>query len=434
MASVLTYHRGSDRPRIDVGSVVDAIADRALHDGDVDKALQQVFRLGTDEDIGLLDILDRLREDAAELRHELSQDHQHEETDSTQERSRHLDDVTAMRDKLRQIEDLDDLHDLDPELVDRVLIEEEREWIEKWSDMRGQLIESGLVVAQGTRLRLTIRAIRRIGGGLLRHMHPPPQQRGRGSHSVPVSGFSGTAGDDLIQWQWGRPFDLDVTASLVSAIHRRDGEGKLRLVSDDFIVRDRDSGAAIATVLMLDMSRSMFDSGAWDIAKRAAIALDTLNETTHKQDVLKLVGFSGSARELEVTELPSLIWDQYSHGTNLQAGLQVAQHLLKTYRTMNRQIVIVTDGEPTAFQDGETPIFENPVTERTITTTLREARRITRAGIAVTTIAVGDGIEPTGFASTMTKVTNGRLIHLPVDQLGTFVVRDVASGGMRIVR
>lgn len=433
MAAILTYHRGTMPVRVDVASVIDAIADRVLHDGNVDKALQDVFRLGTDEDLGLLDILDRLREEAADLRQELSGDRQHD-GDQSLDKQRRLDDLSAMREQLRQIEDLDDLHNLDPEIVDRTLSDEEREWIEKWSDMRGQLIESGLVIAQGAQLRLTARAIRRIGSGLLRHMHLPPQQRGRGSHSVPVSGVSGIPSDDLIGWEWGRPFDLDVTASLISAMRSRGESGTLRISLDDFIVRDRESGAAIATVLMLDMSRSMFDSGAWDIAKRAAIALDALNTTTHKRDVLKLVGFSGSARELDVLDLPSLSWDQYSHGTNLQAGLQVAQDILKPYRTMNRQIVIVSDGDPTAYQDESSSVFENPVTERTITATLREARRVSRSGIAVTMIAVGDAFDPAGFALTMTRTVSGRLIHLPVDQLGAFVVHDVARGTVRTIR
>lgn len=434
MAAVLTYHRGTTPIRVDVASVIDEIADKVLHDGNVDKALQDIFRLGTDEDIGLLDILDRLREEAADLRQELSGERQHDDSDGDLGKSRRLDDVSAMREQLRQIESLDDLHNLDPELVDRALSDEEREWIEKWSDMRGQLIESGLVIVQGTHLRLTARAIRRIGSGLLRHMHLPPQQRGRGSHSIPVSGISGSPGENLISWQWGRPFDLDVTASLISAIRSRNEGGTLRLSPEDFIVKDRESGAAIATVLMLDMSRSMFDSGAWDIAKRAAIALDALNTTTHKRDVLKIVGFSGSARELNVTDLPSLSWDQYSHGTNLQAGLQVAQSILKPYRTMNGQIVIVTDGDPTAYQDGSNSVFENPVTERTITATLREARRVSRSGIAVTMIAVGEVFDPAGFALSMTRTVNGRLIHLPVDQLGSFVVHDVARGTIRTIR
>lgn len=432
MTDILTYHRGTASIRIDVASVIDEIADRVLHDGNVDKALQDVFRLGTDEDMGLLDILDRLREDATDLRHELSGDRQHDDGDQSLDNTRRLEDLSSMREQLRQIESIDDLHNLDPELVDHTLNDQEREWIEKWSDMRGQLIESGLVIAQGRQLRLTVRAIRRIGSSLLRHMHLPPQQRGRGSHNIPVSGISGTSGDNVIPWEWGRPFDLDVTASLMFAIRSRDESGTLRLSPEDFVVKDRESGAAIATVLMLDMSRSMFDSGAWDIAKRASIALDALNATTHERDVLKIVGFSGSARELNVTDMPSLSWDQYSHGTNLQAGLQVAQSILKPYRTMNRQIVIVTDGDPTAYQDGHISVFENPVTERTITATLREARRVARSGIAITMITVGD--DTAGFALTMTRTANGRLIHLPVDELGSFVVHDVARGTIRTIR
>lgn len=429
--NTLTYFAGKPNRRMSIDAVIDTLAESLLNDGDVDKALQRAFRLGSEDEMGLLDVLDRLREEASDLQHELREQDQHGDPGSAEKR---LSDNQAMRDALRQVESLDDLQGIDPDLMDRALTTEERDWIDQWSNITGELIESGLVVQQGTKLKLTARAIRRIGSGLIRHMYLPPQIRGRGAHALPRPGLIGSPGDTTTDWEWGRPLDLDVAQTLISSIRHGSDNDHIRLQPDDFVVKEREAGAAYATVLMLDMSRSMFESGTWDIAKRAAFALDALNATQHKQDHLDLVGFSGDARKLAMTELPSLSWDQFSHGTNLHAGLIVARRLLERRRNTNRQMVIVTDGEPTAFMEGEQPIFEHPVTERTLHATLLEARRAAKANIAVTIIAVGDELRVEGFVGQLARITRGRLIHLPADQLGSFVVHDIANGRIGTVR
>lgn len=434
MDSHYLYASGKPARRIRVDQVLDAISDQVLSDGDVEKALQRAFRFGTEDDIGLLDILDRLREEIADAQHSLHDHEQHEFDMEAAPSKRRVDDAVAMRDALRQVESLDDLNGIDPDLMNKALTTEEREWIDKWSDMTGQMIESGLVAMSGQRLVLTAKAIRRIGSKLLQHMFLPPAKRGRGSHQVHQAGLHGMPGDDTSEWEWGKAFDLNIGRTMANAVRRSGIGDRLRLGVEDFDVFERESGAAVHTVLMIDMSRSMFESGAWDAARRAAIALNSLIESSRQQDELVLVGFSGDARILQLDELPGLSWDQFSHGTNLHAGLLVASRLFRNRHAMNRQIVIITDGEPTAFMDDDLPVFEHPVTHRTLESTLREARRLARRGVNVTTISVGEADDASDFAQNLTRVVNGRLIQLPVDQLGSFVVRDVARGTIRAVR
>lgn len=431
----LTYTYASGRPtrRIHVDAVLDAISDQVLSDGDVEKALQRAFRFGTEDDIGLLDILDRLREEIQHADHPDADTQQHSLDAEAGPTERRKDDAIAMRDALRQVESLDDLHGLDPELMNRTLTSEDRDWVEKWSDMTGQLIESGLVAKWGPRLILTTRAIRQIGSRLLQHMFIPPVQRGRGSHHIHRPGLHGFAGEDTSDWEWGKPLDLNIGRTLANALRRPQSTQRLTLHVEDFEVFDRESGAAIHTVMLMDMSRSMFESGAWDAAKRAAISLHTLVSTRKNHDHLDLVGFSGDARVLALEELPMLSWDQFSHGTNLHAGFLVAAKLFRNRHAQNTQLVVLTDGEPTAFMDGRDPVFEHPVTHRTLDSTLLEARRLSRRGVAFTTICVGDADSAPEFARILSRVVTGRMIHLPIDALGTFIVRDVAQGASRTV-
>lgn len=434
MDQVVTYTSGKPASPINVDAVLDAISDQVLTDGNVEKALQRAFRFGTEDGIGLLDVLDRLREEIQDAEHALQDPNQHATEMEPTRSDRDVEDAIAMRDALRQVESLDDLHDLDPEMMQRSLTADELEWVEKWSDMTGQMIDSGLVAMSGSRLVLTAKAVRQIGSKLLQHLFLPPVKRGRGSHHLHQPGLHGMAGDETSAWEWGKPLDLNIGRSLTNAVRRMGERGKLILQAEDFEVIDRESGAAVSTTLLMDMSRSMFESGAWDAAKRAAIALNTLVTTTRMHDHLELVGFSGDARKLQLDELPSLSWDQFSHGTNLHAGLLVASRLLNRHRSMNRQVVIITDGEPTAFMDGVHPVFEHPVTERTQEATLLTARRMSRQGIGFTTICVGDAASAPDFARTLSQTVNGRMILLPLDDLGAFIVRDVAQGTHRTVR
>src|SRR5699024_3230425 len=121
---------------------------------------------------------------------------------------------------LRQVESLDELEDLDPALMERSLSSEELEWVDKWSEMTGQMIESGLVAMSGPKLVLTAKAIRQIGSRLLQHMFLPPTRRGKGSHLIPSPGLHGMAGDDSTEWEWGKPLDLNIARSLTNAVRR----------------------------------------------------------------------------------------------------------------------------------------------------------------------------------------------------------------------
>ena len=433
MDSILTYSMHAARRSHSLDAVIDLIADEVLSDGNVERALQRAFRFGTEEEMGLLDVLDRLRHDVQEVEPTLQTADQHASEMALVQAERRHEDSIAIREALRQVESLDDLQGIDPQLMQRTLTSDELEWVEKWAEMTGQLIESGLVISIGNRLELTRKAISRIGSRLIKHMFLPPKVRGRGDHLLHRSGTAAMS-DDVIPWEWGMPFDLHITRSLANALRNQHPSGSISLAIDDFEVFDRQSGAAVTTALLIDMSRSMFESGAWDAAKRAAIALDSLHATGQAQDTLVLIGFSGDARKLNIAELPMLNWDQFSHGTNLQAGLVAAAREMNRYHGNNRQIVIITDGEPTAYLDGQTPIFEHPVTNRTIEATLREARRLARKNVAMTMIRVKDDNTATGFAEQFVRATSGRLIDVPLDSLGAFVVRDIARGSHRTIR
>ncbi len=424
-----------------------AITEDLLADGDVEKALQKAFRWGyTDEDgedvPGLRDLMQDLRQEREELQQQgeaaadvvtgeaMSRDEslpdgadvpgEGEEMDV----SGRIEQIQQLERSLRQIESLEDLNGLDPQLVDTLLDDEEKAWLDAWATMTGTLVDAGLVVEGAKRLELSPEAIRRIGAHALRSMYMPLGSKGAGEHELHQKGDRGPTTDTSAPWEFGQPFTLHLTRTVLNAISR-EGIGRgVRLQPGDFEALDRESTSATATVLLIDMSRSMFHNGAWDAAKRSTLALDTLMRTMYPRDVLEIVGFSESAQRLSLAQLPSLTWDEFSHGTNLQAGLALARQLLRPHATRDRQVLLITDGEPTAFTQNGGTTFENPATERTFEATLREVVRCTRDRIGITTFLLDESPELVEFVTRMTRINRGRVMQAHPKQLGRYLVRD----------
>ena len=209
----------------------------------------------------------------------------------------------------------------------------------------------------------------------------------------------------------------------------RHGPGApVRLDPDSFEVQDRESRTSTATVLLIDMSRSMLNNGCWDAAKRSALALDTLIRSKYPRDMLELVGFSATASPLRMVDLPTLEWNEYTFGTNLQHALELAREKLRPERGRNRQVIVITDGEPTAHIEHGYPVFNYPTTPETYEATIREVIRCTREDITINTFLLESTPRMRAFIDDLMRVNRGRVIAVDPDHLGNYVLRDFLSG------
>jgi uncharacterized protein with von Willebrand factor type A (vWA) domain len=201
----------------------------------------------------------------------------------------------------------------------------------------------------------------------------------------------------------------------------------LRIEPGDFEVFETESAARAATVLLVDMSRSMLLRGCFLAAKKVAIALDTLIRSKFPRDELHVIGFAYYARPIRADALSSLSWHGYEYGTNLQHGLALARGLLARSHAANREIVVITDGEPTAhFENGQVE-FSYPPTRRTLLETLREVGRVTRDGITINTFMLERSRSLTEFVDRMTRINRGRAFYATPERLGEYVLVDYVS-------
>jgi len=186
-------------------------------------------------------------------------------------------------------------------------------------------------------------------------------------------------------------------------------------------------------VLMLDLSMSMPMRDNFLPAKKVAMALHHLISSQFPRDYLGLVGFSETARIVAPEQLPEVSWD-FVYGTNMHHGFTLARQLLGR-QTGNKQIIMITDGEPTAHITASGDVYFNyPPVRETVEATLREVVRCTREGIRINTFVLDATTALTAFIENMTKINGGRAFYTTNEALGDYVLVDFLEHRRRMTR
>ena len=308
-------------------------------------------------------------------------------------------------------------------------------------DMRRNLEEGGFVRPGENGLELTPRAIRRIGELALEDIYGSLKRGTPGAHATTHRGGGLATIERSKPYVFGEPSHLDAVASVRNALLRDPSRARvpLRLEPGDLQVFDTDQQTDTTTVLLLDMSWSMSWSGRWPAAKRVAIAMDQLIRTRYPRDRFFIVGFYTRARELKIPELPELVWNMEDPFTNLQDGLRVAQRLIDRNPSANKQIIVITDGQPTAYFVGDELRVEWPsgvggTSPRANKETLGEVSRVTRKGITINTFMLDDSPELMRFVEGMTRINKGRAFYTTPGQIGEYIMVDYLSRKRRKIR
>jgi uncharacterized protein with von Willebrand factor type A (vWA) domain len=308
--------------------------------------------------------------------------------------------------------------------------------LDQLSQMARELEARGLVQRDGEGLRLTARGMRRIGQKALGDLFAQLRKDRFGEHTIARRGQRGERAEDSKPYEFGDPFDLDVERTVMNAVQRQASEapahpGVPRLRPDDFEVHRSDALTRSATVLMLDMSRSMPLRGYFYAAKKVALALDSLIRSQYPRDSLHIIGFSDIAREISSSDLPHLSVNEYVYGTNMQHGLMLARRMLARDAAANKQIIIVSDGEPTAHIENGRPVFFYPPLPETFEKTLIEVQRCTREKIVINTFMLESNHQLVQFVDEMTRLNRGRAFFISPDRLGDYVLVDYVASKRR---
>ena len=207
----------------------------------------------------------------------------------------------------------------------------------------------------------------------------------------------------------------------------------MRLQPDDFEIEETEHVVRSSTVLMLDLSLSMPMRDNFLPAKKVAMALHSLISMQYPRDYLGIVGFSEVARILTAQQLPEVSWD-FVYGTNMQHGFQLARQLLSR-QSGTKQIIMITDGEPTAHINayGE-PEFHYPPVRETVDATLMEVARCTRDGIRINTFMLDPDRSLQHFVEKLTQMNQGRAFFTTPQTLGDYVLVDFIEQKREMLR
>jgi Ca-activated chloride channel family protein len=227
-------------------------------------------------------------------------------------------------------------------------------------------------------------------------------------------------------WEFGDTMNLDVSGTLLNAISREGLRVPLDVDYKDLLVRQSEYQSSCSTVVMLDCSHSMilYGEDRFTPAKRVALALSHLLRTQFPGDSLHLVLFHDSAEEIPLSQLAKVRVGP--HYTNTREGLRVAQRILARERKDMKQIVMITDGKPSALTEEDGRIFRNPfgLDPRVVMLTLKEVASCRRQGILLNTFMLARDRELVAFVKKVTEMCRGKAYFTTPWSLGQYVLMD----------
>ncbi len=290
------------------------------------------------------------------------------------------------------------------------------------------LVDAGFLMQREGRLELSAKGIRRIGQLALRDIYQSLLRERPGGHETRRVGAAEILPEGVRPHEPGEALDLALVPTLMNAVRRAPGK-TLSMAPRDFEVHESRQQSTASTVLLLDMSWSMSWEGRFAAAKKVALALESLIRTRYPRDFFGIVGFYTRAVELRAQELPEASWNMGDPFTNLQDALRLGSDLLRRHPSRNQHLIVVTDGQPTAyFADGrlhcEWPLSFGGVSRRAAQETLREVERVTRRGITINTFMLDDSLGLRAFVEKMTRINKGRALYSRPDRLGEYLLVD----------
>ncbi len=344
-----------------------------------------------------------------------------------------LQELDALEQALEQASRTGDLDRLDGTRLRETLGPEAEQALRDLRELAKKLEAAGYARQVGDRWELTPRTIRRLGEKALGEVFGRLGRARVGGHRIAPAGSGGEPTGDTKPYEPGEAFEVNLSRSLMNALARRGPGTPVRFELDDFEVDRVEATVSAATVLLLDQSSSMFHQGRWPSAKKVAMALQALIHGQFPRDRLFVVGFSDYAVEIRTEALPGAEPNVWEQGTNMQHALMLARRRLSREPASVRQIIMVTDGDPTAHLEEGASYFSYPPARKTIVETLKEVKRCTAAGITINTFMLARAEYLMQFVDYVTRINRGRAFFAEPGRLGDYVLVDYVRNRRRRV-
>lgn len=333
------------------------------------------------------------------------------------------------------------------------------QWEDENPEILDALLKQGYVEKDKEgKYRVTPKGLRRVENKALEELFDIRRKDTLGRHETEFRGAGAIRHDETKPYQYGDPVsNLNLQETLRNALHRQGGGTPIKISEDDFAIYESEYQTSCATVVLLDMSGSMSRFGKYGAAKKVALAMQALVRGKYQGDFLQVIGFHTAASPLSERELllsapkPVSIYDPRvrlrinldspprfipQHFTNIHAGLQFARRILRRQGAQNKQIITITDGEPTAHMEGRDVLLIYPPCEQTANITLAEVRKCAQEGIHLSSFALIEDyfyLDLVNFVERMAQASGGIAAYCNAQDLGNLVI-DKFIGGRKVRR
>jgi uncharacterized protein with von Willebrand factor type A (vWA) domain len=315
------------------------------------------------------------------------------------------------------------IEDVDEDAIRRTLGEEAAQDVRRLKEIERALERAGLITRNRGRVEVTPRGARRLGERALGKVFEQLRRDREGTHDTRDAGGLSEPTGATRPWRFGDSGAVAVQKTVFNAVLREGPAAAVRIEPEDFELVESETRTETATALLLDLSFSMPLRGHFVPAKKMALALHALIEGRYPRDTLYLIGFSDYARRLQPEDLTATAWERV-YGTNMQHAFNLAGRLLAEHPRAARQVIMVTDGEPTAHLEGNEVFFSWPPVRDTIDRTLAEAMRLARDGVTMNVFMLEEAPGLARFMEKLAKLTRGRVFLMSAESAGDFVLRD----------
>ena len=334
-----------------------------------------------------------------------------------------LADLEALEQQLAQTHPGATLDDVDVDGLERHLGSNAAADFRALRELERELERQGFVSRDDEGLKLTPRAVRRLGETALRRVFEQLEARGTGDHEDHRTGSADEPTGLTREWVFGDELPIDAVRTVSNALARGSGI-PATLQVDDFEVVETERRTTAAVALCVDLSYSMVQEGRWGPMKQTALALSHLVATRFRQDALEIIGFDRMARRMSPVQLAD-VEPEWVQGTNLQHALMIAARHLRRHPDAEPVVLVVTDGEPTAhLLDDGTPYFNWPTTMETLHATVGQVDELARYGAALNVFMLGEDPGLARFVDAVARRAGGRVFTPDLSRLGEYVVAD----------
>ena len=317
-----------------------------------------------------------------------------------------------------------DLNSIDEELLKDLL---GTECLFNWQlikNLNSLMREQGLIERGPAGLALTPLGLRKTASNILKEIfktkkHDPLTRRSNSEFFTEPYLTEGTR-----PYHFGDPPLIDACQSLLNTIKRTGARLPITPEEKDFVVYQREIISRSATVLLLDLSRSMRFENRYIAAKKVTLALYGLTRKRYQKDRIAVVGFSTKAHKIKNAEIPFLTWDDTNPYTNMEEALDLAQRILSFHKGYRKQVFLVTDGEPTAHREQGYLFFQFPPHQKTLAKTLKRFKGLTRNNIDISIFLLSQERERVSFVHEAAKRCGGRVFHIQPEELGRCLLMD----------